>query len=75
MIDSFTLQQCKKDEKVLDLKIQNLEFAIKEAEKMIAESIMDSDSLIFLRRKIAESKQDLELLYLIKLDKGGVYES
>ena len=69
MIDSYTLNQCKKDNKVLDLKIQNLEFAMQQSEEMIAESQMDKESLTFLRRKIAESKQDLELLYLIKRDK------
>ena len=53
------------------MKIENLEFAIQQSEKMIAESIMDSESLTFLRRKIAESMQDLELLYLIKHDKRG----
>ena len=71
MIDSYTLNQCKKDNKVLDLKIQNLEFAMQQSEEMIAESQMDKESLTFLRRKIAESKQDLELLYLIKRVKRG----
>ena len=71
MIDSYTLNQCKKDNKVLDLKIQNLEFAMQQSEEMIAESQMDNESLTFLRRKIAESKQDLELLYLIKRVKRG----
>ena len=68
MIDSFTLEQCRKDNHVLELKIQNLEFAIHQSEQMIAESVMDSDSLTFLRRRIAESQQDLEVLYLIKHD-------
>ena len=72
MIDSYTLNQCKKDNKVLDLKIQNLEFAMQQSEEMIAESQMDNESLTFLRRKIAESKQDLELLYLIKRDKSAI---
>ena len=75
MIDSYTLEQCKKDNKVLELKIQNLEFAMQQSEKMIAESVMDSDSLTFLRRKVADSKQDLELLYLIKRDKRAVDRS
>ena len=68
MIDSFTLEQCRKDNNVLELKIKNLEFAIHQSEKMIAESVMDSESLTFLRRRIAESQQDLEVLYLIKHD-------
>ena len=65
MIDEFTLEQCKKDRQVLLLKIKNLEHGINEAEKMIAESRMNVDTIIFLRRKIAESIQDLALLYLI----------
>ena len=35
------------------------------AEKMIAESHMSDDALTFLRKKVAESNQDLEILYLI----------
>ena len=38
---------------------------INEAEKMIAESQMNDEALIFLRRKVAESNQDLAILYLI----------
>ena len=68
MIDFFTLEQCRKDKHVLELKIKILEFAIHQSEKIIAESLMDSYSLIFLRRRIAESQQDLEVLYLIKHD-------
>ncbi len=65
MIDDFTLDQCRKDKKILQLKIKNLEHGIKQAEKMIAESRMNDEALIFLRRKVAESNQDLEVLYLI----------
>ena len=65
MIDDFTLEQCKKDRKILQLKIKNLEHGIKEAERMIAESKMNDESLTFLRRKVAESNQDLAILYLI----------
>ena len=65
MIDNFTLEQCKKDRKILQLKIKNLEHGIKEAERMIAESNMNNETLIFLRRKVAESNQDLAVLYLI----------
>ena len=67
MIDSYTLQQCKEDKEILRLKISNLEFAIQQSEEMITESFMESNAITFLRRKIAESKQDLEILYLIKL--------
>ena len=65
MIDDFTVEQCKKDKEILQLKIRNLEHGINEAEKMIAESTMDTEALIFLRRKVAESNQDLAALYLI----------
>ena len=65
MIDDFTLAQCRKDREVLQLKIKNLEHGINEAEKMIAESSMNDEALTFLRRKIAESNQDLAILYLI----------
>tara|TARA_B100001250_G_scaffold401963_1_gene414468 strand:+ start:2203 stop:2403 length:201 start_codon:yes stop_codon:yes gene_type:complete len=65
MIDEFTLEHCKKDSEVLQLKIKNLEHGISEAEKMISESQMNDKTLTFLRRKIAESNQDLAVLYLI----------
>ena len=68
MIDAYTLDQCSKNEEVLQLKIKNLEHAIQQAEAMIAESSMDGDALTFLRRKVAESMQDLEVLYLLKSD-------
>ena len=65
MIDEFTLKQCRKNKDVLKLKIKNLEHGIDEAEKMIAESHMNDEALTFLRKKVAESNQDLEILYLI----------
>ena len=65
MIDDFTLEQCKNDRKVLQLKIKNLEHGIYEAEKMIAESMMPDEAITFLRRKVAQSNQDLAILYLI----------
>tara|TARA_B100000214_G_C23434485_1_gene386306 strand:+ start:216 stop:416 length:201 start_codon:yes stop_codon:yes gene_type:complete len=65
MIDDFTLAQCRNDKEILQLKIKNLEHGIKEAEKMIAESSMNVEALTFLRRKVAESNQDLSILYLI----------
>ena len=65
MIDDFTLDQCKRDREILQLKIKNLEHGINEAEKMIAESEMNEEALIFLRKKVAESNQDLAALYLI----------
>ena len=68
MIDAYTLEQCRKDEEVLQIKIKNLEHAIQQSEAMIAESNMDGNALTFLRRKVAESMQDLEVLYLLKSD-------
>ena len=65
MIDDFTLDQCKRDREILQLKIKNLEHGINEAEKLIAESEMNEEALILLRRKVAESNQDLAALYLI----------
>ena len=67
MIDSYTLEQCKKNREVLDLKIKNLEHAINQSEKILAKSQMDPDTLKFLKRKVADSIQDLELLYLLML--------
>ena len=65
MIDPYTLEQCKKNNEIRQLKIKNLEHAIEQSELMISESQMDGDALIFLRRKVADSKQDLEVLYLM----------
>ena len=65
MLDDFTLAQCRKDREILQLKIKNLEHGINQAEKMISESQMDEEALTFLRRKVAESNQDLEILHLI----------
>ena len=68
MIDDFTLEQCRKDREILQLKIKNLEHGIREAEKMISESDMNDEALTFLRRKVAESNQDLAVLHLIPND-------
>jgi len=69
MIDAYTLEQCKKDQEVLQLKITNVEHAIKQSEAMIVESEIDDATLTFLKRKIADSIQDLEVLYLLKQKK------
>ena len=65
MIDDFTLEQCKNDREILQLKIKNLEHGINEAEKIIAESQMNDEELTYLRRKVAKSNQELAILYLI----------
>ena len=67
MLDSITKQICKENPSIRDLKIRNIEHAIDQAEKMIKESKMSGDELIFLKRKISDSRQDLEILYLMKI--------
>ncbi len=66
MLDKFTIEECTKNPEILEIKIKNLEYAIHQLELMINESKMETESLIFLRRKIANSFQELETLYLIK---------
>ena len=67
MIDSNTLTKCKENPNIRDIKIKNIEHAIEQAEMMIKESKMSQDELSFLKRKISNSKQDLEILYLMKI--------
>ena len=66
MLDKFTIDECKNNLEILELKIKTLEHAINQSELIINESQMESEALIFLRRKVANSIQDLETLYLIK---------
>ena len=63
MIDAYTLEQCKKDKEIRQLKIKNLEHAIEQSETIITESQIDENALAFLRRKVSDSKEDLEVLY------------
>ena len=65
MIDMTTYELCKVNKEVRKIKIESLEHAIRESEAMISESTMKDDSIIFLRRKVAESLIDLERLYLL----------
>ena len=67
MLDSQTIKICKKDSSIRDLKIKNIEHAIKQAEMIIKESKMSQEELSFLKRKISDSRQDLEILYLMKI--------
>ena len=67
MLDSNTKKACKKDPSIRDLKIKNIEHAIIQAEIMIKESKMSPEELSFLKRKISDSRQDLEILYLMKI--------
>ena len=67
MLDSHTLKTCKNNPTIRDLKIKNIEHAIDQAEMMIKESKMSQEELSFLKRKISDSRQDLEILYLMKI--------
>ena len=67
MLDQNTKKTCKDNPLIRDLKIKNIEHAIEEAEKMIKESKMSQIELSFLKRKISDSRQDLEVLYLMKI--------
>ena len=67
MLDSHTQKICKENSSIRDLKIKNIEHAIDQAEMIIKESRMNEEELIFLKRKISNSRQDLEILYLMKI--------
>ena len=67
MLDSHTKKTCKENPSIRDLKIKNIEHAIEQAEIMIKESKMSQKELSFLKRKISDSRQDLEILYLMKI--------
>ena len=67
MIDSQTIKLCKENSSIRDLKIKNIEHAIEQAEILIKESKMSQKELTFLKRKISDSRQDLEILYLMKI--------
>ena len=67
MLDSHTKKTCKENPEIRDIKIKNIEHAIHQAETMIRESKMSQEELSFLKRKISDSLQDLEILYLMKI--------
>ena len=67
MLDSNTKKACQNNSLIRDLKIKNIEHAIKQAEIMLKESKMSNEELSFLKRKISDSIQDLEVLYLMKI--------
>ena len=67
MLDSHTKKTCKENPEIRDIKIKNIEHAINQAEMMIRESKMSQEELSFLKRKISDSRQDLEMLYLMKI--------
>ena len=66
MLDANTKKACKDDPSIREIKIKNIEHAIELAELMIKESKMNQSELIYLKRKISDSRQDLEFLYLMK---------
>ena len=67
MLDANTIKTCKENPTIRDIKIKNIEHAIDQAEMMIKESKMSQEELSFLKRKISDSRQDLEILYLMKI--------
>jgi len=67
MLDANTKKACKDDPALREIKIRNMEHAIAQAELMIKESKMSQVELIFLKRKISDSRQDLEILYLMNI--------
>ena len=67
MLDSQTIKTCKENPTIRDLKIKNIEHAIDQSEMMIKESNMNQQEVSFLKRKISDSRQDLEILYLMKI--------
>ena len=67
MLDAHTIKTCKENPTIRDIKIKNIEHAIDQAEMMINESKMSQEELSFLKRKISDSRQDLEILYLMKI--------
>ena len=67
MLDANTKKACKDDHSMREIKIRNIEHAIEQAELIIKESKMSQKELIFLKRRISDSRQDLEILYLMKI--------
>ena len=67
MLDSKTKKLCKENPSIRDIKIKNIEHAIDQAEMIIKESKISQEELCFLKRKISDSRQDLEILYLMRI--------
>ena len=67
MLDANTKIACQENPSIREIKIKNIEHAIEQAEIMIKESKITQEELSFLKRKISESRQDLEILYLMKI--------
>ena len=67
MLDSYTIKTCTNNPEIREIKIKNIEHAINQAEMILKESKMSKDELSFLKRKISDSRQDLEILYLMRI--------
>ena len=67
MLDPKTIKICEDNPSIREIKIKNIEHAIENAEIMIKESKLSPQELIFLKRRISDSRQDLEILYLMKI--------
>ena len=67
MLDANTKKACRDDPSIREIKIRNIEHAIEQAEMIIKESKMSQEELIFLKKRISDSRQDLEILYLMKI--------
>ena len=67
MLDSHTFKTSNENAEVREIKIKNIEHAINQAEMMIKESKMSQEELSFMKRKISDSRQELEILYLMKI--------
>ena len=67
MLDPKIKKICKDNPSIREQKIKNIEHAIENAEIMIKESKLSPQELIFLKRRISDSRQDLEILYLMKI--------
>ena len=67
MLNSNTKKTCKENPSIRDHMIKNIEHAIEQAEIMIKESKLSQEELCFLKRKITDSRQELEILYLMKI--------
>ncbi len=67
MLDTNTKKACKESPSLRKIKIRNIEYAIEQAEMLIKESKISQEKLNFLKRKISDSRQDLEILYLMKI--------
>ena len=65
MLDEFIIKQCKDNNEIRLTKITNLEHATTQIERIISESKLDSQELNVLRKKLSNSLQELEYLYLI----------